>query len=85
MRPYLDAWLDAPDVAPAIHFGEFLVANAMQAAAGMPLTNPWLRERHDQDTQVRHWLVGVTARFVPRLEAAFLDTSDEQTLDGSLM
>lgn len=81
MGPYLDAWEAMPGSAPTIRLAEFAVANYMQAALAQHLSNPWLRDRADQELQVRKWLLRSVPASVSRLEAAFLDASDEQTLE----
>jgi hypothetical protein len=81
MAPYLDAWFDAePDGAsPAIHFAEFLVDNPQ--GVHNPLRNPWLNDRPHQEAQVQAWLLAVSPVALARMEAAFLSTSDDETLE----
>jgi hypothetical protein len=80
MTPYLDAWfgVDADDASPAIHFADFLVDNPQGAHSR--LRNPWLSDRPQQEAQVRAWLLAISPVAVARMEAAFLATSDEDTL-----
>lgn len=81
MSPYLDCWIELADEVPAaVHFAEFLIDNVMHAALGKRLSNPWLSDRHEQEAQVRHWLIDHAREFAPRLEQAFLDASDEDVL-----
>jgi hypothetical protein len=80
MAPYLDAWFGAiaDDASPVIHFAELLVDNPQ--GVHDRLSNPWLHDRPDQEAQVRAWLLAISPVARPRMEAAFLATSDEDTL-----
>jgi hypothetical protein len=81
LAPYLDRWETATDRAPVLHFVEFLMENIGQAAVGKRLANPWLSRRHDQEGHIRAWLIGADAHFLDRVEATFLDETDDDSLE----
>jgi hypothetical protein len=80
MTPHLDAWARAGGTAPVLHLADLVDANLELGVLRSRLSNPWLRDRPDQHAQVRRWLLTTTPDFLPRLETAFLDVTDETTL-----
>jgi hypothetical protein len=80
MAPYLDVWAQAGGPAPVLHLAELLHDNSKHGALRDRLSNPSLRDRPDQEAQVHRWLLTTAGDFLPRLEAAFLELTDEPTL-----